>query len=69
MSHAHCAADDDPLIFEYALRFPDGMYYTKDVPGDRGSWAKAYTYSIRGAYRLKDENPNLFKDCIVERIL
>jgi len=62
------------LTFEYAIKFPNGTYYTGRVNSDekpnywQGKKDEAFTFTEFGAHN-KINNGFCFKDCIVERIL
>lgn len=62
------------LCFEYALKFPNGTYYTGRVNSEarpdywQGAKHEAFTYTIEGAYRKKD-SMDCFKDCTVIHML
>ena len=63
-----------PLIFEYALKFPNGKYYTGRVNSKalpdywQGDKCEAYTFTERGAYKKKDSLP-CFAECTVEKVI
>jgi hypothetical protein len=64
-----------PLIFEYALKFPNGLYYTgrTNSESEPNNWMQgekndAYTFTEKGAYNKKDSS-ECFSACIVEHIL
>ena len=56
--------------FNYALRFPNGTYYTGRVNSDKepnawqGKAHQAFTYTQHGAY-VKKQQFECFKDCDV----
>jgi hypothetical protein len=64
----------DNLIFEYALRSPDGRYYTGRVnhENEPEAWLdekhKAFTYTSTRAY-AKVDSLECFRNFTVERIL
>lgn len=63
-----------PLIFEYALKFPNGTYYTgransEHLPNNwQGDKREAFTFTEKGAY-LKKDSLDCFSQCTVEHIL
>lgn len=63
-----------PLIFEYALKFPNGKYYTGRVNSEalpdywQGEKREAYTMTEHGAYTKKD-SLSCFADCTVEKVV
>lgn len=65
---------NQPLIFEYALKFPNGKYYTGRVNSDlrpdywQGEKREAYTFTEFGAYKKKD-SLECFSSCVVEKVL
>lgn len=64
----------DELFFGYAIKLPDGGYYTGRVnsAAEPNAWsgkkAEAFTYTERGAYNKIDRCP-AFAGCSVERVL
>lgn len=64
----------ETLIFEYALKFPNGRYYTGRVNSAekpdywQGEKREAFTYTLAGAYKKKD-SLECFSSCVVEKIL
>jgi len=65
---------NERFTFEYALKFPNGKYYTGRVNSDskpdywQGEKREAYTFTEKGAYRKKD-SLECFSSCIVERVI
>lgn len=63
-----------PLVFEYALRFQNGKYYTGRVNSDalpdywQGEKHEAYTFTEKGAYAKKD-SLFCFANCTVEKVI
>jgi hypothetical protein len=63
-----------PLIFEYALKFPNGKFYNGRVNSEalpdywQGDKKEAFTFTLAGAYKKKD-SLECFSSCIVEKIL
>jgi hypothetical protein len=55
-------------VYEYAMRFPDGTYYTGNNVEPKGERHQAYLYSELGAYLRRDIIKG-FEDCVVERVL
>lgn len=65
---------NESLVFEYALKFPNGKYYTGRVNSDsqpdywQGEKHEAYTYTEKGAYAKKDSG-FCFSSCVVEKVI
>ena len=65
---------NSPLVFEYALKFPNGKYYTGRVNSEalpdywQGDKREAFTYTLEGAHKKKDSLA-CFSSCVVEKIL
>ena len=66
------------FLFEYAILFPDGQYYTgpsntasgiKQDQTHRGPIHKAYTYAERRAYQLLADYQDVFAGCEVRKVL
>ena len=73
------------LVFQWAIRFPDGQYYTgpihvRNKDGERttqrvdkaerrGPIHQAYTYARNRAEVVIIQNPSVFEGCVAERIL
>ena len=63
-----------PLIFEYALKFPNGKYYTGRVNSEalpdywQGEKHEAYTMTEHGAYKKRD-SLSCFVECTVEKVI
>jgi hypothetical protein len=61
-----------PMLFEYAIRNPDGLFYRGSVYGDSRDWTDSrfdmFTYTEMGAYRKLDLFPAMFADCVVVRL-
>lgn len=61
--------------FEYALRSPDGRYYTGRVNSESepeawlGPKHKAFTYTEEGAHNKLKLQPFAFRNFTVERVL
>lgn len=68
------AALRDYPVYAYALRFPNGTFYTGRVNSDDKPdyWAgpvhEAFTFSEAGAYRKRDASW-CFRYCTVERVI
>jgi len=64
----------EKFTFEYALKFPNGKYYTGRVNSEskpdywQGENHEAYTMTEFGAYKKKD-SLDCFKLCTVEKVL
>ncbi len=64
----------EPMLFNYALRFPSGLFYTGRVTSDskpdydRGEKSEAFTYTQEGAYRKIQSTPDYWKGVEVVRI-
>lgn len=64
----------ESFTFEYALKFPNGKYYTGRVNSEskpdywQGEKHEAYTMTEFGAYKKKD-SLDCFKLCTVEKVL
>jgi len=64
----------ESFTFEYALKFPNGKYYTGRVNSDalpnywQGEKHEAFTFTLAGAYKKKD-SLECFSSCVVEKIL
>lgn len=64
----------ESFTFEYALKFPNGKYYTGRVNSDalpdywQGEKHEAYTMTEFAAYKKKD-SLDCFKLCTVEKVL
>jgi hypothetical protein len=65
---------NSPLVFEYALKFPNGKYYTGRVNSEalpdywQGDKREAFTFTLAGAHKKKDSLA-CFSFCVVEKIL
>ena len=63
----------EPFTFEYALKFPNGKYYTGRVNSEskpdywQGEKREAYTMTEFAAYKKKD-SLECFASCTVEKI-
>jgi hypothetical protein len=65
------------LSYAYAIKFPDGTYYTGEVNTEanpnawKGPRSQAFTYTETGAHRKinMDCFKDCFKGCTVERVL
>lgn len=63
-----------PLVFEYALKFPNGKYYTGRVNSPelpdywQGEKHEAYTMTEYGAHKKKDFL-FCFAECTVEKVV
>jgi len=61
--------------YEYAIRFPNGLYYTGRVNSDaepnawQGRIVLAFTFTEEGAYKKIASLPDVFAGCVVQRIL
>lgn len=64
----------EPFTFEYALKFPNGKYYTGRVNSDslpnnwQGEKKESFTFTEHGAYKKKD-SLFCFAECTVEKVL
>jgi hypothetical protein len=62
------------LVFEYAIRFPNGEYYTGRVNSEsepnawQGEKHEAFTYTVDGAYR-KIQSVACFILCDVVKVI
>jgi hypothetical protein len=68
-------------VFEYAIKFPNGTYYTsgaleweyhvgKSSPENiKNSKRLAYTFTEKGAHSAILRSPEMFKGCTVEHLL
>lgn len=67
-------AQSHNLVFEYALQYPNGSYYTGRVTSDRephaneGTEREAFTYTEKGAYVKRDSHWH-FHGCTVKKII
>ena len=65
---------NESLVFEYALKFPNGKYYTGRVNSDsqpdywQGEKHEAYTFTEHGAHVRKD-SLECFASCVVEKVI
>lgn len=69
------------LLFEYAIKFPDGTYYqgprydakqkrlVHDNPSLRGPKHQAYTYTEHRAFVIITQNKETFEGCAIERVV
>jgi hypothetical protein len=64
----------EPFTFQYALKFPNGKYYTGRVNSEsrpdywQSEKKEAYTFTEFGAYKKK-ESLFCFAECTVEKVL
>lgn len=69
-----------PKVFEYAIRFPDGTYYSSHNVTHIGRGQSVvvvttsipmdiYTMTERAAYQNIAKYPRLFEGCAVERVI
>ena len=62
------------MLFEYAIQFADGLYYTGRVTSDahpnydRGTQSDAFTYTIEGAYNRLQSQSGYWNNARVIRI-
>ena len=65
---------NQPLIFDHAIKFPNGLYYTGRTNNAarpdywQGPKHEAVTYTEKGAYHKRDAF-DCFANCTVERLL
>jgi hypothetical protein len=64
----------EPMLFEYAIQFADGLYYTGRVSSDarpnydRGNKSDAFTYTREGAYNRLQSQSGYWNNAQVVRI-
>jgi len=62
------------MLFNYAIKWPSGKYYTGRVTSDskpnydRGEKIEAYTYTKEGAYRKIQSTPHYWEGAEIVRI-
>lgn len=61
-----------PMLFEYAIQNPAGLFYRGSSYGDLRDWTDCrfdmFTYTEAGAYRKLALFPAMFSDCVVIRL-
>ena len=61
-----------PMLFEYAIQNPAGLFYRGSSYGDSRDWTDdkwdIFKYTEAGAYRKIALFPAMFSDCVVIRL-